>query len=51
MDIQGAEENLTTTGSNVEEEIAQVGEEEGTEDIILQITKEDSDAKYKLFNS
>ena len=40
-----------TTGSNVEEEIAQVVEEEGTEDIILQITKEDSDAEYKLLNS
>ena len=51
MDIQGAEDKLTTTGSNVEGEIAQVVEEEGTEDIILQITKEDSDAKYKLFNS
>ena len=51
VDIQGAEDKLTTTGSNVEEEIAQVGEEEGTEDIILQITKEDSDAKYELLNS
>ena len=39
-----------TTGSNAEGEIAQVVEE-GTEDIILQITKEDSDAKYKLNNS
>ena len=40
-----------TTGSNVEGVIAQIGEEEGTEDIILQITKEDSDAKYELLNS
>ena len=40
-----------TTGSNVDEEIAQVVVEEATEDIILQITKEDSDAKYKLLNS
>ena len=45
------EDKLTTTGSNVEGEIAQIGEEEGTEDIILQITKEDSDAKYELLNS
>ena len=51
VDIQGAEDNLMTTGSNVEGVIAQIGEEEGTEDIILQITKEDSDAKYKLLNS
>ena len=54
MDIQGAEDKLTTTGSNMEGEIAQVveeEEEEGTEDIILQITKEDSDAKYELLNS
>ena len=40
-----------TTGSNVDEEIAQFVVEEATEDIILQITKEDSDAKYKLLNS
>ena len=40
-----------TTGSNVDEEIAQVVVEEATEDIILQITKEDSDAKYKLLSS
>ena len=45
------EDKLTTTGSNVEEEIAQVVVEEGTEDIILQITKEDNDAKHKLLNS
>ena len=40
-----------TTGSNVEEEIAQVVQEEDTGDIILPITKGDSDAKYKLLNS
>ena len=40
-----------TTGSNVDEEIAQVVVEEATEDIILQITKVDSDAKYKLLSS
>ena len=52
MDIQGAEDKLMTTGSNAGGETAQVAEEEeGTEDIILQITKEDNDAKYKLHNS
>ena len=50
-DIQGAEDKLMTTGSNVDEEIAQVVVEEATEDIILQITKEDSDAKYKSLSS